>query len=137
MSHDYVARIVPKLSGAAGLSGVDVYQPKGWILKDSVHSNVLRKEMVKWVEWLSNGLPPYAAYRAPNAARGLVAEKRPGVRPIACGEIWMRLMQSCNQAQPKTSAKVSCGAKQLCAGLECGIEGSLHAVREVWPEADG
>ena len=35
------------------------------------------------------------------------------------------------------SAKVSCGTTNLCAGLECGIEGSLHAVREIWPEADG
>ena len=49
----------------------------------------------------------------------------------------MRLMQACNQAQTKSSAKVSCGAEQLCDGLECGIEGSLHTVREVWPKAGG
>ena len=46
-------------------------------------------------------------------------------------------IQACNQAQTKSSAKVSCGAEQLCAGLECGIEGSLHTVQEVWPDTDG
>jgi hypothetical protein len=29
-------------------------------------------------------------------------------------------------------AKLACGNIQLCAGLEAGIEASLHAVREVW-----
>ena len=47
---------------------------------------------------------------------------------VACGGIRMRLMQAYNQVQTKSSAKVSCGAEQLCAGLKCGIEGSLHVV---------
>ena len=31
-------------------------------------------------------------------------------------------------------AKLACGNIQLCAGLEAGIEASLHAVREVWED---
>ena len=46
-------------------------------------------------------------------------------------------MTYCCNTQTKSGAKTSCGTINLCAGLECGIEGSLHAVREVWPEADG
>ena len=106
------------------------------ILRHRVHSDPLREEMGEWVQWLSNNSPPYAAYRALNAARGLVAGKTPGVQPLACREIWTRLMQACNQAQTKSSAKVSCTTEDLCAGLECGIEGSLRVVQDAWPEAD-
>ena len=125
------------MDGAAGLCGVDGETLKGWLLRHRVHSEALREEMGHWVEWLSNGSPPYAAYRALNAYRMLAADKQPGVRPLACGEIFMRFFALCVRGQTKSWPKAACGATQLCAGLECGIEASLHSVREVWPEADG
>jgi hypothetical protein len=27
-----------------------------------------------------------------------------------------------------------CGIQQLCAGLEAGIEGSIHAIDELWKQ---
>ncbi|KAL7526948.1 hypothetical protein ACHAXR_001723, partial [Thalassiosira sp. AJA248-18] len=122
---DYVALGAARLHGAPGLSGVldaEMLKVKGWLLRHRVHSDALREEMGLWVQWMSNGTPPYAAYRALIAGRELAADKNPGVRPSSA---------------TKQSAKMNCGARQLGAGLECGIEGSLHAVREVWPEAEG
>ena len=37
----------------------------------------------------------------------------------------------------KELARQACENVQLCAGLEAGIEGNLHAVRAVWPESSG
>ena len=92
--------------------------------------------MSEWVQWLSNNSPPYTTYRALNVGRELASNKETGVRPIVCGEIWTRLMRACTQAQTNYCDKVSCSAEQLCDGLECGIEGFLNAMHEVWPEID-
>ena len=58
---DYVSRIAPKLSGTAGLSGLDGEHLKGWLLWHMLHADALCEEMGKWVQWLSNGSPLYAA----------------------------------------------------------------------------
>ena len=42
-------------------------------------------------------------------------------------------MHACNQAESKSSAKVGWGTEQLCAGLECGIDGSLHVYKRSGP----
>ena len=62
----------------------------------------------------------------------LAADKKPGVRPLACGEIWMRLWADCLNTETKVGATTACGNVNLCAGLQAGIEGNLHAVRAIW-----
>jgi hypothetical protein len=34
-------------------------------------------------------------------------------------------------------AKEACGIDQLCAGLEAGIEGGIHAINQLWKEFEG
>jgi hypothetical protein len=63
-------------------------------------------------------------------SKRLVAlDKEPGVRPVAIGEIWQRCIEKGNLKSSGAEAKRACGSVQLCAGLEAGIEGALHAVR--------
>jgi len=136
--HDHVAKRAVNLKGGAGPCGVEGIMLRNWLLRHEVRSEKLREEMALWTELLSNGSPPYAAYRALNAARQLAAEKKPsGVRPLECGESWMRLMSGCNNDQTRTQATIACGNAQLCAGLRAGIEGNLHAVGAVWPQSAG
>jgi len=125
------------LSGGAGPCGVDGSTLKEWLLRHEVSSERLREEMAHWVVWLSNDSPPFAAYRAVNSARMLAADKKPGVRPLACGEIWMRLWADCLNTETKVGATTACGNVNLCAGLRAGIEGNLHAVRAVWLQSAG
>ena len=132
-----VAKVAARLSGGAGPCGVDGIMLKNWMLRHGAHSENLRAEIAHWVCWLSNGSPPYAAYRALNTVRELAADKRPGVRPLGCGETWMRLMANCNHTQSKVGATAACGNIQLCAGLQSGIEANLHAVRAIWPQSAG
>jgi hypothetical protein len=125
------------LSGGAGPCGVDGTTLKEWLLRHEVSSEHLRDEMAHWVVWLSNDSPPFAAYHAVNLSRMLAGDKKPGVRPLARGEIWMRLWADCLNCETKVGATTACGNVNLCAGLWAGIEGILHAVHAVWPQSAG
>ncbi len=87
------------------------------------------RALATWVEWLSNESPPWAAYRALMSRRLVALDKQPGVRPVAIGEIWQRCIVKGNLVGSGAEAKGTCGSVQLCAGLDAGIEGALHAVR--------
>eukprot|EP00957_Ditylum_brightwellii_P170001 12939332-Ditylum_brightwellii.AAC.1 len=78
--------------------------------------------MAEWACWLANNSPPWAAYRALMACRLVALDKCPGTRPVGIGEIFCRLAGD--------QAKAVCSNLQLCAGLEAGIEGAVHAVRD-------
>ena len=110
---------------------------KEWLLCHEVSSERLREEMAHWVVWLSNDSPLFAAYHAINSAQMLTADKKPGVHPLVCGEIWMRLWADCLNTETKVGATTACGNVNLCAGLRAGIEGNLHAVWAVWPQSAG
>jgi hypothetical protein len=43
----------------------------------------------------------------------LVADKKPGVYPLACGEIWMRLWVDCLNTEMKVGATTVCGNVNL------------------------
>ena len=51
---------------------------------------------------------------------------------MGIGEIWRRLLAKCVLKVAGTEAKEECGSDQLCAGLEAGINGAVHAVRAMW-----
>ena len=89
------------------------------------------------MEWLSNGSYPWAAIHGFMACKGIVLDKQPGTRPIATRESWCHLIASWNLIVTGEQCKEKCGADQLCAGLECGTEGALHAVHKAWPAVSG
>ena len=68
--------------------------------------------MATWVDWLSNGSPPYAAYHAVNMVRTVALDKSPGVHPLGIGESWeswMRLWSDCSHTKTKVAATNACG----------------------------
>jgi hypothetical protein len=129
---EVIEKVSSKLHGAAGPGGVDSRMLKSYLTHFGSASEFLRIEWSKWSEWLCTESPPYAAYRALNAKREVALDKQPGTRPVAIGEIWIRCTGKGLIMQSDDQAKLACGSVQLCAGLECGIEASLHAVRDVW-----
>ena len=60
--------------------------------------------------------------------RLVALDKCPGVRPVGIGEVWRRAIAKCVLGECGDDAKAACGSTQLCAGLEAGIEGAIHAV---------
>ncbi len=93
--------------------------------------------MATWVDWLSNGLPPYAAYWAVNTVCADALDKSPGVWPLRLDEVWMRLWSDCSHMKTKAAATSACGNTQLCTGLRYGIKANLHAVWVIWPQSAG
>lgn len=132
-----IAKIAGKLHGSAGPAGIDADLMKSLTLRHGLASAELRAEMALWAEWMANDCPPWAAIRAVNAKRLVPLDKKPGVRPVHVGEIYQRLWAKQTIASAGESAKTACGNVQLCAGLEAGVEGNLHAVREYWPDSGG
>ena len=120
-------RIARQLNGSAGCSGVDAEHLKNQLLKHGKASAELREELVEWALWLANTSPPWASYRAMRQGRLVALDKQPGIRPLGIGEAWMRAVSKLVLMQCGRDGKAACGNTQLCAGLEAGIEGAIHA----------
>ena len=77
---------------------------------------------------LCNKCPAWAAYRRMMGCRMLALDKVPGVHPLGVGEVWRQAITKCALKACREDAKAACSSTNLCAGLEAGIEGALHAV---------
>ena len=127
-----VESVARKMSGGAGPGGVDSIALQSWLLRFGKESAKLREAIASFTRWMANESPPWAAYRAFMANRLIALDKCPGVRPVGVGEVWRRLFAKCVIKVAGGQAKDACGTSQLCAGLEAGIEGAVHAVNALW-----
>jgi hypothetical protein len=129
---DVVEHVASRLTGSAGLGGSDAHAVSHWLLKFSAASQRLRSALADLGSWMANKSPPWAAIRALMAGRLLAIDKSPGIRPIGIGETWRRAIAKCILRVAGGEAKEACGIDQLCAGLESGIEGAIHAMQHMW-----
>ena len=134
ITQDDVEAISSRLSGAAGPGGTDAVDLANWLLRFGRESEALREEMAAWANWLANTSPPWAAYRAMMANRLVALDKEPGTRPVGIGEVYRRLWAKCLLKAIGSQATAACGNYNLCAGLQAGIEGAVHAVRDVFAD---
>jgi len=83
-------RVTRQLHGSAGCGGVDAEHLKNQLLKHGKASAELCEELVEWVLWMANTMPPWASYQAMRQGRLVALDKQPGIRPLGIGEAWMR-----------------------------------------------
>ena len=117
-----------------GKGGTDLVSLQHWLLRFGAASSKLRKFVVELWEWLSNGRPPWVAYRAMMSGRLIALDKSPGIRPVRIGETWRRLLAKCLLRVTGQKAKAACRTEQLTEGVEAGIEGALYATRLQWTQ---
>ena len=82
VTDENVEQAAKKLSRSAGPSGIHSISMSYWLLKFGGESARLRKSMAIVVEWLANGYPPWAAYRAMTWGRLVGLDECPGVSLI-------------------------------------------------------
>jgi len=133
---DIVELVAATLFGSAGLGGTNAVNLHNWLLHYSNESLALHKKMTKWTMWLANDTPPWPAYHALMAARLVVLDKQPGVRPVGIGKIYHHLMAKCLLAIMGNQVTTACDNLNLCASLQAGIEGAVHAMGDAWEEAE-
>ena len=134
---EHVEKVASHLLGGAGLTGFDSAALKGLLLAHGQASQRLRVVFARFIEWLANGFPPWAAYRGLLACRELALGKKPiGIRPIGIGDIFRRAAAKVVLLVAGPSATTACGADQLCAGLKAGVESGVHAVSGIWAQMD-
>ena len=66
------------------------------------------------------------------ACRLIPLDKKPGVRPIAVGEILRRVIGKIVMKLLKRDVLKATGSLQLCAGQDAGSEAAIHAVYEMF-----
>jgi hypothetical protein len=133
---EHVENIAKKMPGPAGLSGFDSSALKNVLLMHGQASQRLRVVIAQLSQWLSNGNPPFAAFRAALENRLIAMDKFPGVRPIGIGDVLRRLVAKCVLTGAGHSATTSCGSDQLCAGLRAGTDGAIHGVSALYNELE-
>ena len=134
ITDDTVTAVAGLISGGAGPGGTDSVSLQHWLHRFGAASAELRLIVRDFVDWLGNGRPPWAAYRALMSSRLIALDKQPGIRPVGVGETWRRLMVKCLLKVAGPEAKAACGTTQLVGGLEAGIEGAIHAMRVLFEE---
>ena len=129
ITNDTVTAVAGRLSGGAGPGGTYSVSLQHLLLRFGAASGGLWLIVGDFVEWLVNGRPSWAAYRALMSGRLIVLDKQAGIRPVGVGETWRRMMAKCLLRVANPEAKAVCGTTQLAGGVEAGLGGTIHVMR--------
>ena len=130
----HVERVARQLQGAAGPGGSSALQWRDYLLRFGRHSGHLRDFVAMLARHLANSIVDWDSIRALVANRLIALDKCPGVRPIGIGEALRRILGKTVALVTRADLEEVCGIDQLCLGLRLGLEGSIHAVYELFDE---
>ncbi len=91
ITEDVVKVVAKRLSGSAGIRGMDSHALTHWLLSFGKASCKLHLALASVGCWISNEIPPWAAYQALMAGCLVALDKFPGIHPLGIGETWRRL----------------------------------------------
>jgi hypothetical protein len=132
ITSSHVERAARSLRGGSGPSGTDSLHWQDFLLHHGPQSEHLRDAVASFARRLSNSIVEWNEVRALMANRLIALDKNPGVRPIGIGECLRRILGKCLAIATGEDVETQCGTKQLCSGLKAGIEGAVHAMRDLY-----
>jgi hypothetical protein len=124
--------VARRLSGSAGLVGVDSQVVSHWLLAYGNFSETLGHPPASFSMWMGNSLPPWAAYWALLSGILMALEKMPGVGLIGIVETWRRAIAKLILLMTDREVAAACKTERLCAGLQGGIKATIHTMRATW-----
>ncbi|CAM9989991.1 unnamed protein product, partial [Heterosigma akashiwo] len=134
ISANVIERVARAASGSAGVSGADSECWKSLLVSHGKASERLREAVVDLATKMSNEVMEWSAISALLARRGLMLDKKPGLRPIGVGEVLQRILAKSVAWVTKGDVTQESGVDNLAGGLKSGIEGGVHAMKELWAD---
>ena len=133
ITEEHIRKTAHKLSGSAGPSGADSTLWQSMLLKYGNHSKELCEAMAMLTERQANNILEWEEVHAQKAKRELALRKLPvGIRPIGVGELMDRCADKTMLYVTEDDVKITCNSDQLCSGIKSGMEGTIHATRELF-----
>ena len=81
-----------------------------------------------------DSIVPWNDIRGFISSRLITVDKNPGMRLIGVGETLRRIVGKAVGHLTRLDIEEVCGVSQLCSGLKAGIEGGVHAIRELFDD---
>ena len=132
-----ICQAAMRTKGAAGPSrmNADNWRPLCTAFKS--HSNNLCEALADLGRRLCTEVIDSSTISALTACRLIPSDKNPGVRPIDICEVSRRIIGKAILSIVNPEIQQAAGS--LCAGLPCGIEAAIHAMRSIYedPDTDG
>ena len=134
-----IKQISRQMSGAAGPSGLDSDAWKRMLTCFAAASDQLCAAMAEAGKRLCTQEVPPEELSSFTAARLIPLDKQPGVRPIAVGEVFRRLIGKAVMKIIQYDAMHATAPRQLCVGVPSGCEAAVHTMTDmlVSPEVEG
>uniref|UniRef100_A0A0G4I3E4 Reverse transcriptase domain-containing protein n=1 Tax=Chromera velia CCMP2878 TaxID=1169474 RepID=A0A0G4I3E4_9ALVE len=132
ITEEDIATVARRLQGSARPSKFDSTQLRTAVLSLERESRELREELANLATEMGRRVFEWDQVKALMACRLVALDKCPGVRPVGMGEAIRRFLGKAVMKETREELQEACGADQLCSGLTGGLEGGIHAVRELW-----
>jgi len=127
----HILSVAHQLQGGAGPGWCDALFWHDVLLCYGSSSAHLRDSVAALCCHLCNSIVPWDDVRALMDNHLIALNKCPGVRPIGIGETLSRVIGKAICLATHLDAALVCGSDQLCAGLQAGIKGAIHAMSEL------
>ena len=130
-----IYRCALKTNGTAGPSGIDA---AGWkrLCSSFKHSGQLCNSMALVARKICTAYVDPEGLTAFTASRLIALDKRPGVRPIAVGEVPRRIISKAILEVVMDEVRELAGCIQLCVGQEGGCEVGVRAMSRIFDVED-
>uniref|UniRef100_A0A0G4G3W2 Uncharacterized protein n=1 Tax=Chromera velia CCMP2878 TaxID=1169474 RepID=A0A0G4G3W2_9ALVE len=132
ITEEDIAAVARRLQSSVGPSGFDSTQLCTAVLSLERENRESREELANLATEMGRRVFEWDQVKALIACRLVALDKCPGVHPVGIGEAIRRLLGKTVMKETREELQEACGANQLCSGLMGGLEGGIHAVRELW-----